>query len=57
LNGQEVATGNSGGLLTKEPGEPLCIGKDETTAVGDYDLPFAFKGSITAVVMNGKAQK
>jgi len=56
LNGREVATGNAGGLLASEPGEPFSIGKDETTAAGDYAVPFTFKGSVTDVKLNGKTK-
>jgi arylsulfatase A len=57
LDGKSVATGSAGGVLGKNPGEPFSIGKDEATAAGDYNVPFAYKGKVTNVKFNGKARK
>ena len=54
LNGVTVATGTAGGLLTRNPGEPFSVGKDENSAAGEYDVPFAYKGKVFAAKLNGK---
>ncbi len=54
LNGDTVATGNAGGLLNRNPGEPFSSGKDENTAAGEYRVPFAYKGRVFGAKLNGK---
>jgi len=57
LNDKEVASGDAGGLITGNPGEGFNIGQDDDTPAGNYSIPFAFKGNISNVKMNGKAKK
>jgi hypothetical protein len=48
LDGVEVAKKASGGLLTAQPIDGLQIGRDLAAPVGDYAVPFAFDGVISA---------
>jgi len=53
LNGAEVASGNAGGLITTQPGVGFSIGQDTHTPVGLYELPFAYPGKVSEVIVNG----
>jgi len=46
VNGQEAASGVSGGLLKEQPGLGLFIGLDGVHPVGDYEVPNSFKGRV-----------
>ena len=46
INGKELAQGNAGGLIPVEPKDGLSIGKDEQTAVGDYQAPNPLQGQV-----------
>ena len=52
VNGQSVATGTAPGLITTQPQDPLSIGEDVQTAVGDYAPPHPLKGIVTHVRIN-----
>ena len=49
VNSKQVAEGNAGGLITKQPQDELTIGEDAKSAVGEYETPHALKGGITNV--------
>lgn len=49
VNGREVATGKAPGLIGEQPVDPLTIGADTQTAVGDYDPPHALAGKVERV--------
>ena len=49
VNGKQVAEGNAGGLIAKQPQDELTIGEDAKSAVGDYEAPHPLKGSVTNV--------
>lgn len=51
VNGQLSATASAPGLFESEPKQNLEIGADNGGAVGDYDSPFGFTGSIDEVRM------
>jgi arylsulfatase A-like enzyme len=44
-----VAVGKAGGLIEKQPQDPLSIGQDIQSPVGDYPDPFPFSGKVTDV--------
>jgi arylsulfatase len=52
INGQSVATGTAPGLITKQPQDPLSVGEDTLTAVGDYTAPNPLKGTVQNVRIN-----
>jgi len=54
VDGIEVATGNAGSLITTQPGVGFSIGQDTHTPVGPYQLPFAYGGKVSEVVVNGQ---
>lgn len=49
INGEEVATGKSPGLLDVEPNEGRTVQADPQTAVGDYLPPYRFEGKVRNV--------
>tara|TARA_B100000676_G_scaffold63020_1_gene62391 strand:+ start:2814 stop:6668 length:3855 start_codon:yes stop_codon:yes gene_type:complete len=49
VNGELVGEGKAPGLLTKTPVQGLQIGADTGSAVGEYTVPFAFKGVVDEV--------
>lgn len=49
VNGKQVAEGNAGGLIPKQPQDALSIGEDAQTAVGNYDAPNVLRGKVTNV--------
>jgi arylsulfatase len=49
VNGKQVAEGNAGGLIPKQPQDALSIGEDARTAVGDYPAPNPLKGNVTNI--------
>lgn len=49
VDGQLAAEGTAPGLLTKDPAQPLDIGDDTGSAVGEYTLPNQFVGIIDEV--------
>jgi arylsulfatase len=51
LDGKEIATGAAAGTLTKMPIDGLQVGRDGAGAVGDYETPFAFSGTIGRVTV------
>jgi iduronate 2-sulfatase len=54
VNGSEVASGPSPGLIPVQPQNGLSIGQDELSAAGDYDAPNPFKGKIIATKVRHK---
>ena len=46
VDGQTVAQGNLGGPVTSQPTDPLIVGDDRLSAVGDYETPRPFLGTI-----------
>ena len=48
-----VARHDGRGWLESQPGEPLTIGKDSHSNVGDYQGSFPFDGKIDSVFVNG----
>jgi iduronate 2-sulfatase len=51
VNGREVATGPSPGLIPVQPQDGLSNGRDELSAVGNYDAPNPFSGKILATAV------
>ncbi len=51
VNGKTVATGSAPGLIPTQPKDPLSIGEDALTAVGDYPSPSALSGTVRHVVI------
>jgi len=49
VNGQQVAAGSAGELLTDTPAEGLQVGKDTGAAVGEYRVPSEYTGTIKRV--------
>ena len=47
--GRNVATGQAPGPLENMPGDGLQVGRDEHSAVGPYQAPFAYGGRIVRV--------
>ena len=54
VNGQEVATGRTPGLIPAQPQDELSIGEDTRTAVGDYTAPHPLKGRVENVRVKGE---
>ncbi|HID22983.1 MAG TPA: hypothetical protein EYP14_11365, partial [Planctomycetaceae bacterium] len=46
VDGVLVAQGKAESLILRDPAEPLTIGRDEQSAVADYDSPFGLAGMI-----------
>ena len=46
VNGKIAATGQAGGLITREPQENLCVGFDDRRPVGKYDGQARFQGRL-----------
>ncbi len=49
VDGELVGEGKASGLLTKDPAQPLEIGLDGQTAVGEYNTQLPFTGLIDEV--------
>jgi len=49
VNGKTVAQGRAPGLFTVQPTDPLSIGEDTLSAVGDYIPPNALAGNVEKV--------
>ncbi|MHC4693540.1 MAG: LamG domain-containing protein, partial [Planctomycetota bacterium] len=49
VNGKRAGSAKAPGLITQDPQEAIEIGVDESSTVGDYTSPFAFKGLIDEV--------
>ncbi|MFI5380508.1 MAG: arylsulfatase [Tepidisphaerales bacterium] len=47
VDGRELARGRAAGLLGRQPADGLQVGRDDNGAVGDYQSPFTFRGTIT----------
>ena len=45
-NGVEVATGQSDGLISSQPNDPLVVGDDKMGSVGTYPTPSPFGGKV-----------
>jgi arylsulfatase len=56
VNGKQVAAGNAGGLIPKQPQDALSIGEDARTAVGDYAAPNPLKGKVTNLKITTNVQ-
>ncbi len=54
IDGAKVADGKAPGLLTRTPSEPLAVGEDTNSPVGDYAGPFKFEGKIGQVIIELK---
>ncbi len=46
VDGVEVARGQAGGRVPSQPKDPLIVGDDRQSAVGDYPTPRPFRGAI-----------
>ena len=55
LDGHVVAQGQVPKLLSSQPLDGLNVGLDAAGAVGPYDAPFPFTGSIESVVIELEA--
>jgi arylsulfatase len=55
LDGQVVAQGQTPKLITAQPLDALNVGSDEAGAVGPYETPFPFNGSIESVTIDLEA--
>ncbi|MDF7826934.1 SGNH/GDSL hydrolase family protein [Pontiellaceae bacterium B12227] len=51
----EVAVGSAGSLIPTQPGMGLSVGKDTSSPVGTYELPFAYPGKVSELFINGEA--
>lgn len=51
VNGHHAGSGSVGGLLETQPIDGLQVGSDTGGAVGDYEAPNAFRGTIERVVI------
>ncbi|UCG47012.1 MAG: PQQ-binding-like beta-propeller repeat protein [Phycisphaerales bacterium] len=51
VDGKLAGSSRAPGLITQAPLEPMEIGADDGTPVGDYDCPSAFKGVIDEVMI------
>ncbi len=49
MNGELIATAQASGLIAKVPAQGLQVGADDGAAVGEYRVPFPFKGIIDEV--------
>jgi outer membrane protein assembly factor BamB len=49
VDGELVASGTAPGLVTKDPAQPMEIGADNGSAVGEYQSPQGFTGLIDDV--------
>jgi hypothetical protein len=49
VNGELAATGKAPGLISADPNNPMEIGEDASSAVGDYSVPYPFTGMIDEV--------
>lgn len=49
VNGTILARGKAPGVFTAQPIDPLTIGEDTLSAVGDYAAPNPFKGTVENV--------
>ncbi|MHC4401253.1 MAG: LamG domain-containing protein, partial [Planctomycetota bacterium] len=49
VDGRLAATGKAPGLIGEDPNNPMEIGEDASSAVGDYAVPFSFTGLIDEV--------
>ena len=54
VNDKQVAEGNAGGLIPKQPQDELSIGEDGKSAVGDYEAPLPLKGRVTNVKVTAR---
>ena len=52
INGTVAATGKTDGALTKTPVDGLQVGQDLKAPVGDYKVPFTYKGEIAHVTVH-----
>lgn len=57
VDDQQVAEGESPGLISVQPKDPLNIGYDELTAAGDYAPPNTFTGRIISVEVDTGKKK
>lgn len=51
IDDKEVAEPVAAGFVAEEPGDPLSVGRDVSSPVGEYQSPFAFQGSIENAVL------
>ncbi|RYX86387.1 hypothetical protein EON83_01580 [bacterium] len=49
VNGSVVAKGKAPGLFAVQPQDPMSVGQDTLSAVGDYKAPSPFKGKVQNV--------
>ncbi len=49
VDGKPAATGEAPGLIAEDPSNAMEIGEDASSAVGDYQTPFSFTGTIDEV--------
>ncbi len=49
VDGELVATAQASGLIGSDPAQPMEIGADDQTAVGEYNSPLSFAGLIDEV--------
>ena len=49
VDGKLAATAKSPGLIATDPNNPMEIGEDASSGVGDYSVPFSFTGTIDEV--------
>ncbi|RYX84814.1 hypothetical protein EON83_07680, partial [bacterium] len=54
VNGAIVARGKAPGVFTVQPQDPLSIGEDDLSAVGDYKSPNPLKGKVENVKVDTK---
>ena len=52
VDGEQVAIGNAGTVITTQPAMAFSVGMDIGSAVGTYILPFAYAGKVSDVMIN-----
>ncbi len=54
VDGKPTGAGKLAGLISRQPGEGLHVGSDGDAAVGEYEAPAAFSGSVANVTVSLK---
>ncbi|RYD49289.1 MAG: sulfatase [Verrucomicrobiaceae bacterium] len=54
VDGKPIGAGKLAGLIARQPGEGLHVGNDGDAAVGEYDAPAEFSGTVSNVTVSLK---
>ncbi|WP_367873986.1 sulfatase-like hydrolase/transferase [Luteolibacter sp. Populi] len=55
VDGKEAAAPVFSGFISDEPGDPLSVGRDTNSPVGEYESPFPFQGSVENATLRSTA--